>query len=235
MTQNNAYLWLSNGWKMRTVLITGGARGIGAKIKEAFEGGAYTVIAPSRAELDLADRDSVRTFLEKFGNDIDILINNAGENVIRPIPEIDLSAWDRLLQINLTSPLMLIQHFAPRMAKNNFGRILNISSAYSRKARPGRGMYSCSKAALDALTRTTAVEFAATGVLVNSLCPGFVDTELTRKNNSEEMIRQLVARIPAGRMAQATEIAETALFLASERNTYITGQTIDVDGAFSIA
>lgn len=217
------------------VFLTGAARGIGAAIREKFEGAGHFVIAPTRGELDLANRTSVESYLEKNLPQADVLINNAGENIIAPIDEIDLAVWDRLIQINLTSPLQLTRYFASQMKTRGGGKVINISSAYSQKARHGRAVYSCTKSALDALTRSAAIEYAKWGICVNSLCPGFVDTELTRKNNGPEQIKAISSRIPFARLANPSEIAEVAIFLASEQNSYLSGQTIHVDGAFSIS
>lgn len=217
------------------VFLTGGSRGIGAAIRQLLEENDFLVISPPRRELDLSSRVSVETYLKNAKPQADILINNAGENLISPISEIDLNVWDRLVQINLTAPLQFIRYFAPQMKNRGWGKIINISSAYSQKAREGRAMYSCTKAALDALTRTAAIEFSQFGILTNSICPGFVDTELTRKNNGPEQIEAISKRIPAGRLALPTEVAEVVFFLVSERNTYLSGQTFHVDGAFSVA
>lgn len=219
----------------KTVFITGGNRGIGLTIKDLFLAKGFKVLAPTRAELNLSERPSVEKFLATCDERVDILINNAAENPIKKIAEIDLKTWDYILQTNITSPFMLVQHFAPKMAERKFGRIINISSVYSAQARPGRCMYSCTKSALDALTRTTAVEFSAQGVLVNSVCPGFIDTELTRKNNSEAVIQELLKRVPVGKLGKTSDVANFVYFLASEENGFITGQSLHLDGAFSIA
>jgi len=221
---------------IRTALITGCSRGIGLKIKDLFLAMDYQVIAPNRSELDLADRESVQKFLQGFRQKrIDVLVNNAGENPIKLLPDIDLATWDRIQQINLTSPMMLIQALAPKMAEQNYGRIVNISSIYSGRARAGRGIYSSSKAGLDAITRTAAVEYSAKGVLINSVCPGFIDTELTRKNNSPEQIQKLLERVPFGNLGNTNDVAELVWFLASDKNQFVTGQSWNIDGAFSIA
>ena len=170
----------------RTVFITGAKRGIGQQIKGYLLEKGFKVISPDRSELDLSSRSSLETYLSGCNEKIDILINNAGENTLRKIEEIDYETWDRMMQINVTSPMRLTQFFAPKMAAQNFGRIVNISSVYSPKSRTSRCIYSCTKSALDALTRSSAVEFSKNNVLVNSICPGFVETELTRKNNTEE-------------------------------------------------
>ena len=218
----------------RTVLLTGGARGIGAAIAARLRAGGDEVVAPSRQELDLADPGSIEAFLARSGGlPVDVLVNNAGINVLRSIPEVDAATWQSMLQVNLTSALRLTQAFAPGMAARGCGRILNVASIFAVVTRERRGAYSMTKAALAALTRTAAVEFGPGGVLVNALAPGYVDTELTRRNNPPEAIAAIEASIPLRRLARAEELAEAAAFLVSDANSYLTGQTVVVDGGFT--
>ena len=218
----------------RTVFLTGGARGIGAAIREELVTAGYTVISPSREELDLASKDSVEAYLKDHSDiAVDVLINNAGMNVPEKISEISWDNWNKTLQTNLSSAVRLIQFLAPGMSARGYGRILNTSSILGLVTKEGRAAYSMTKAALNALTRSAALEFGAGGVLVNSLAPGYVDTELTRKNNSPEALASIIRSIPLGRMADPKELARVAGFLVSEQNTYLTGQTIVVDGGFT--
>jgi len=218
----------------RTVFLTGGARGIGAAIREELVTAGYTVIFPSREELDLASKDSVEAYVRDHSDiAVDVLINNAGMNVPEKISEISWDNWNKTLQTNLSSAVRLIQFFAPGMSVRGYGRILNTSSILGLVTKEGRAAYSMTKAALNALTRSAALEFGAGGVLVNSLAPGYVDTELTRKNNSPEALTSIIRSIPLGRMADPKELARVAGFLVSEQNTYLTGQTIVVDGGFT--
>lgn len=218
----------------RTVLITGGARGIGAAIYLALGEKGCRVIAPTRTELDLSDPESVENWTNSnSGLSIDILINNAGINVLNDINSIPAASWQMMLQTNLTSALRLIQTFAPGMEERKWGRILNISTVFSMVTKERRAAYSMTKAALNALTRSAAVEYGPSGILVNSLAPGYVDTALTRQNNSIEAIAAITASIPVRRMAQPDELAKVAAFLVSEENSYLTGQTVTVDGGFT--
>jgi 3-oxoacyl-[acyl-carrier protein] reductase len=218
----------------RTVFLTGGARGIGAAIREELVTAGYAVISPSREELDLASKDSVEAYVRDHSDiAVDVLINNAGMNVPEKISEISWDNWNKTLQTNLSSAVRLIQFFAPGMSVRGYGRILNTSSILGLVTKEGRAAYSMTKAALNALTRSAALEFGAGGVLVNSLAPGYVDTELTRKNNSPEALTSIIHSIPLGRMADPKELARVAGFLVSEQNTYLTGQTIVVDGGFT--
>lgn len=219
----------------RRVLITGAARGIGKSIAEQFSNAGFELVTPTRQELDLASTDSVQAYLRKNASlEIDVLVNNAGENKINSLQDMPLEDWQRILTVNLTSVFLLTQGFAPGMMKRRWGRIVNVSTIYSHLARPGRAAYSASKSGLNGLTRTAALEYGEQGVLVNAVCPGFVETELTRKNNSEEKIRELASQTALKRMAQPDEIARFTYFLGSELNTYITGQTLTIDGGFSI-
>ena len=215
----------------RTAFITGGARGIGAAICEELGRHGVELIAPSRTELDLANPNSVDSYLRRQVNlEVDILINNAGINVLNAVPAIDLATFEEMQRVNLTAALRLIQCFAPGMARRGWGRVLSMSSILGLRARQRRAAYSITKAGLEALTRSVAVEFGPMGVLANSLAPGFVDTDLTSQNNPPEVMAEIAARIPLGRLAKPAEIAKVAAFLVSDENTYLTGQTIVVDG-----
>jgi 3-oxoacyl-[acyl-carrier protein] reductase len=152
--------------------------------------------------------------------------------VLGGIEELSDKAISRMMQVNLLAPLELIRGLAPAMARRGYGRILNISSIWSMVTKPRRVTYSMTKSGINGLTRTLAVELAAKNVLVNALAPGYVNTELTRQNNSSQEIEAIRKTIPVGRLAEPAEIAEVAGFLVSEKNTYITGQVIMVDGGF---
>lgn len=218
----------------KRVLITGGGRGIGRAIAEFYSARGYLVMTPSRAELDLSSKASVEDFISKGGSTVDVLVNNAGENKIGSLDNLDLDDWDRILRTNLTAPMLLIRATARHMISQGWGRVVNISSCYSMVSRAGRGPYTASKSGLNGLTRTAALEYAAHGVLINALCPGFVETDMTRVNNSPEQIATLCELIPLGRLANPDEIARGVYFLGSEENTYMTGQAIVLDGGFLI-
>jgi len=220
--------------KSQTVFLTGGARGIGAAIRQELKASGYQVIAPSREELNLSSEESVEAYLASLPDlSVDILINNAGVNMPSAIVEISPDNLSRTMQVNLCSALRLIQFFAPGMAVRGYGRILNTSSILGSVTKEGRAVYSMTKAAMDALTRSAAVEFGPQGVLVNSLAPGYVDTELTHQNNTRTAIEAITSSIPLRRMARPGELAKVAAFLVSKDNTYITGQTIVADGGYT--
>ena len=217
------------------MLITGASRGIGEAIAQRYASGGFRVLTPSREEMDLSSAESVRFFLERRGDEaVDVLVNNAGENKVTAFEEIGLGDWERILSTNLTAAFLLMQHYAPRMAARGWGRIVNVSSAYSFLARPGRAAYAASKGALNGITRTAALEYGSRGVLVNAIAPGFVETEMTSRNNPPDVIAGLAAQTALGRLAQPAEIAQAAYFLGSDENTYITGQVLVIDGGFSI-
>jgi 3-oxoacyl-[acyl-carrier protein] reductase len=218
---------------IRRALITGGSRGIGLEIAKLMKTRAYEVFTPDRAELDLSSTESIDKYFS-IDRKFDILVNNAGINFVAPLTEIADERWSDVMAVNLAAPMKIIKEVVPHMKSSRWGRIVNVSSVFSHVTREGRAAYSASKSGLNGLTRAAAVEFGQQGILVNAVCPGYVDTDLTRKNNSSEEIAQIVSAIPLGRMAQATEIAELVEFLCSEKNTYITGQMITADGGFSV-
>jgi 3-oxoacyl-[acyl-carrier protein] reductase len=217
----------------RTALITGGSRGIGLAISKRLHADGVLVIAPTRTEMDLLSGASIDAYVRSLKQPVDILINNAGINTIAALAEIAGPDLQDTIQIDLLAPLHLAKALAPPMMERRYGRIVNISSIWAVVSKAGRLVYSTAKAGLGGMTRTLAVELAPYNVLVNALAPGYVNTELTRRNNTEAEIEAIGKTIPAGRLAEPEEIAEVAAFLASDRNSYVTGQLIVVDGGYT--
>ena len=217
----------------RKAFVTGGSRGIGAAIARALDRQGFDIWSPGRAELDLCDPSSVARFVQAQAGRVDVLVNNAGINFLKAIPDLDSATWDQMQQVNLAAPLRLMQWVTPFMREQKWGRILNVSSVFSLVTKEKRCAYSMTKAALNALTRSSAIEFGPDGILVNSLCPGYVDTEMTSRNNSPADLEKIRATIPLRRLALPDELARVAGFLCSEENNYITGQAIVVDGGFT--
>ena len=218
---------------MQNVLITGASRGIGKAIFEKFSSEGFSVIAPTRDELDLSSIDSVEDFIRNnFDKSIDVIVNCAGINPLAKLEDINDDDFDRTIQVNVKAPLKLIQGFAGGMKRRKFGRIVNISSIWGVVSKEMRTSYSISKNGIHGITNTLAIELGKYGILINSVCPGFTNTELTRQNLSQDETRILCENIPLGRFAEPAEIAELVFFLCSPRNTYITGQKIIIDGGF---
>jgi 3-oxoacyl-[acyl-carrier protein] reductase len=219
---------------MKRVLLTGGSQGIGYAIKCRFEESGFEVIAPSRSELDLAHIDSVKKFIELNRDEyFDVLINNAGINDINFIEDVTDDELFKMMQVNLIAPIMLIRGFVGKMKELHSGRIVNIGSIWGIVSKEKRCVYSATKNGIHGVTRALAVELAPYNILVNTVCPGYTLTELTRKNNSPNEITNISEQIPIGRMAEPKEIAELVYFLGCGMNTYVTGQEIAADGGFT--
>lgn len=217
----------------RTALITGASRGIGGAIAEFFRELGAVVLSPPRQELDLSSNESIEKYCKALELPVDILINNAGINPLGSAGEFSDADLVATIQINLIAPMKLVRAFSPGMASRGYGRILNISSIWGAVSKQRRFVYTTTKSGINGMTRSAAVELSGAGVLVNALAPGFVNTTLTMQNNSEEDLLAIAASIPAGRLAEPAEIAEVAAFLCSSRNSYISGQTLFVDGGFT--
>jgi 3-oxoacyl-[acyl-carrier protein] reductase len=214
------------------VLITGASRGIGKACFELYTSKNANVAGPTRNELDLSDEKKIQERIGDLGN-FDVLILNAAINEISNIEELNEGSLLNLLHINTISNLTIIKHNLAHMKKQKWGRIVFLSSLFEARAKVGRTMYSMSKAANGALIRNLAIELGEFGILTNSVAPGFVLTDLTKKNNSLDEIREIEKSIPVKRLAEAKEIAELCYLLGSPLNTYINGQTLVVDGGYS--
>ena len=237
----------------KTIIITGGTRGIGAALVSAFCKARANVVTTGTKktgvetldisdsqhniqyhQLDYSSAESVRefiSFVNRLGN-VDVLINNAGVNKIESVTEISLGDWDWINAVNLRGPFLLTQAASEKMKKQKSGKIINIASIFGVVSKENRAAYSSTKWGLIGFTKAVALDLASFNVQVNAVSPGFVNTDLTRRILGPENLKQLVKTIPQGRLAQPEEIAKVVLFLCSNQNTYITGQNIVVDGGF---
>lgn len=233
----------------KVALVTGTSRGIGYAIsKKLFEQGYYTIGTSTSGQMDdckhvneiwavdFNDIQSTQAFIERVQKlkKIDILVNNAGINIIKKQEAITYEDYSKIENINLRMPFFLSAVVAGIMARAGGGRIVNIASIWSVVTKENRTLYSTMKSGLHGLTRSMAVEWAPKNILINTISPGFVNTDLTKQSLSETEITALVQKIPLNRMAEAHEIAELVAFLTSDSNTYLTGQNIVIDGGFSI-
>jgi 3-oxoacyl-[acyl-carrier protein] reductase len=242
--------------KSKTALITGGTKGIGKAIVDLFyKAGAHVIVTGTLAEkkynfislysksrfeyiqADFSQEQTIQEFVDKVSKQekIDVLVNNAGINIVNRNIDTSITEYDAINNVNLKAPYLITREISRIMIQNKYGRIINISSIWSVLARPGRSIYSISKCGLVGLSKALSLELAEFGILVNSISPGFTLTELTEKTNTTEELKNLCEAIPLKRLAATDEIANLALFLASDLNTYITGQNIIIDGGYSNA
>ncbi|MBV8200450.1 MAG: SDR family oxidoreductase [Acidobacteria bacterium] len=183
---------------------------------------------------DVASAEAVRAIvgqaLDRFGR-LDVLVNNAAAAYSTRFEQIGEAEWRRAIDVNLTAAFLCIQAALPAMKANRYGRVVNISSTAGRSVSTlGGAHYTASKAGLLGLTRAAAKELGPYGVTVNAVCPGLIDTELTREHATPEQLAAYARSFPIQRLGTAAEVAELICFLASERAGYITGAAIDING-----
>ena len=239
----------------KVALVTGSARGIGLATAKRFLADGWRVVlldidgenlkrtftALNKPDVtlalvcDVADPAGVAralaTVAEKFGR-LDALVNNAGIAIFKPILDITYDDWSRVLAVNLTGPFLCSQAAAPLMRDSGGGAIVNITSISGLRASTLRTAYGTSKAGLAHLTQQQAVELASLGIRVNAVAPGPVDTAMAKAVHTPEIRAAYHDAIPLNRYGLEQELAEAIYFLCSERASYITGQTIAVDGGF---
>jgi NAD(P)-dependent dehydrogenase (short-subunit alcohol dehydrogenase family) len=230
----------------RRFLITGASRGIGRAIAEALSADGHEVVGVARhpdaafpgelRAVDLADTAAVKAALAAFADEhFDGLVNNVGSVHPAPLGEVDWASLDAAMRLNLGTALALAQALLPRLRAQGWGRIVNISSV-SALGIAERTSYVAAKSALIGVTRTWALELATTGITVNAVAPGPIETELYAATNppgSSSAARHL-ASVPMQRLGKPSEVASAVRFLASDSASFITGQTIFVDGGASI-
>ncbi|CAL2068554.1 Dehydrogenase [Streptomyces murinus] len=243
----------------RVAMVTGGSSGIGRAVAGALARAGASVVVVARGEEqraavveeltadgcraagvagDLGSRAGVRAAAEAaaevFGEP-DILVNSAGINLRPPMDELTEDVWDATMAVNLEAPFLLGQRFGPGMAERGFGRIIHISSQQAHRAFVSSGAYGVSKGALESLARSQAEAWSPYGVTCNTLVPGFVMTPLNARLSADpEKVAALAARTMTGRNGLARDFAGAAVFLASRASAYVTGQSIHVDGGFSV-
>jgi 3-oxoacyl-[acyl-carrier protein] reductase len=243
---------VSEDFAGRVALITGASRGLGrAAAERLHERGAGVAVhardavraeAAARAvgarafavDGDLSENAEIASIvkrtLERFGR-IDILVNNAALPLTTRFEQITGEEWRRALDVNLTAPFLLMQAVVPPMRAQGYGRIVNISSTAGRMVSTlGGAHYTSSKTGLLGLTRAAAKELGRYGITINAVCPGMIDTELTRESASPRALEDLAKGFPVPRLGTAREVADLICFAASESAGYITGASLDING-----
>jgi gluconate 5-dehydrogenase len=242
----------------RTALVTGAGRGIGFSIARGFaQAGALVVIndidlaaaeaaaaalrarglKAETAAFDVTDHAAgvaaVETIVARHGA-LDILMNNAGILIRKPVETHDIAAWDSVLAINLTSLYALAREATRHMRKRRFGRIINTASLMGISSRPGIVSYVAAKHGVVGMTKALAAELGADGITVNAIGPGYVATEINRATMADDRFNRLVIdRTPLGRWASPDELAGPAVFLASPAAAFVSGHVLMVDGGMS--
>lgn len=218
------------------VIVTGAEGHLGSAICDKLSNDGFEIIGVGRTQADLSDSDAIDDFSRSLGaTPVSGIVLNAGQNF--PISLNSDESIERIrqhMEVNFFGHVRLVLGLLPRLCEQSSSRIVAVSSTYAERARVGRAPYSVSKSALEAFIRSVAIEYSDQGVLANSIRPGFLDTPLTTRNNSPEAIQAILSRVPAGVLGTVETAADLVAFLMSNRNSYITGQSLAIDGGFSI-
>ena len=243
----------------KVALVTGGSRGLGRTMATALaEAGADVAITartlPSCEETAAAiaeatgrrckgfaaevtsihDVERLADDVETAFGKVDVLVNNAGTNIRGQVDQLSEADWDSVIDTNLKGPFLCARAIGPRMVKRGWGRVINMGSTLSVIALPGRAPYASSKAGVMNLSRVLALEWAGTGVTVNTICPGPFATEMNRQLLDDPVkYKALMDLIPLGRWGEVEEIAGAVVFLASPASSFVTGSAVFVDGGWT--
>ncbi len=233
----------------RVALVTGASRGIGAAIADSLVAANYELIGTATSRngadqiehnhpghkgfvLDVMDEGSLNAFCDEINNlglVPSIIVNNSGITRDNIMLRMKLNEWNDVITANLNSVFLLTRHFLKPLVKQRFGRIINITSVVAHSGNAGQANYAAAKAGVVGFTKSLAREVASRGITVNAISPGFIDTDMTGKLTESQRDAAL-SQIPAGRMGKAKEIAAAVRFLASDDASYITGETLHING-----
>ena len=238
----------------KKILVTGATGGIGGAIIKKFLSLNASVLGtgtnlerlnllknefPSllTEQFDISKHEKIEEFIEKVFSSLgglDILVNNAGITKDNLSLRMKSEEWQKVIDINLTSTFYLCKSAIKKMLKNKFGRIVNVTSIVGHTGNVGQGNYSASKAGVVAMSKSLAIEYAKKNITINCVSPGFIKTNMT-DNISEKFKSELISRIPMNRLGTGEDISNTIAFLSSESSSYITGETIHVNGGMYMA
>ena len=241
-------------FKGKKILVTGATGGIGGAIIKKFLSLNASVLGTGtnqeKLELlkkefptlmtegfDISKHDEIDSFIDKVFSSLgglDILINNAGITKDNLSLRMKNEEWQKVIDINLTSTFYLCKSAIKKMLKNKFGRVVNITSIVGHTGNIGQANYSASKAGIVALSKSLAIEYAKKNITINCVSPGFIQTNMTDKI-SEQFRSELMSRIPMNRLGTAEDVSDTVAFLSSDSSSYITGETIHVNGGMYMA
>ncbi len=241
-------------FKNKKILITGATGGIGGALIKKFVALQGDVLATGTKvekldllkkenpsikvkKFDIADHSNIQEFVENVSLElggIDILINNAGINMDNLSLRMKDDEWKKVIDINLTSTFLLAKHSIKIMLKNKFGRVVNITSIVGHSGNLGQANYSASKAGIIGMSKSLAIEYAKKNITVNCVSPGFIVSNMTM-NIAEKVKLFLTSRIPMGKLGTGEDVSNCVAFLSSESASYITGETIHVNGGMYMA
>lgn len=240
----------------QVAIVTGASRGIGRAIADRLAGAGARVICVARTTekleeavraigaqgalavacpCDVTDGEAVQQLVDDVAgrwDRIDILVNNAGITRDTLIPRMSDEQWDDVIRTNLRAAFLLTRAVTRPMMQRRYGRIINIASVSGLMGNPGQANYSASKAGMIGMTRTVARELASRKITVNAICPGFIATEMT-DTLGPAVLEEVKKRVPAKRLGTTDEVADAALYLASQAAAYITGQVLTIDGGLT--
>jgi meso-butanediol dehydrogenase/(S,S)-butanediol dehydrogenase/diacetyl reductase len=237
----------------KVIVITGGGQGIGLGISQAMHAAGAALLVAQRSplpsnlatqdwvhwvETDLSNADSyaaVANAAEQTFGKVDVLINNAGFMFEKPLDDLQLEEWNRMIAVNLTAPVFLSKHLLPLLRADKGGSIINIGSIEGLAANPEHSAYCASKGGVHALTRAMAIDLGKDNIRVNAIAPGWIRTDLSddyinAQQDPESAWENLYKMHPAGRIGEPEDVGKLAVYLASDDSTFITGQVIVIDG-----
>ena len=244
-----------NDLKNKNIIVTGATGGIGNSIiKKLHENGANIVASGTKIEkleqikdifkdvrilkFDISQSDQIETFIEnaskELGGPLDCIVYNAGITQDNLAIRMSLDEWKKVIDINLTSTFLICKFAIKKMLKNKKGKIINISSVVGHTGNLGQSNYTASKAAIVAMSKSLAIEYAKKNININCISPGFIKTAMTDKID-EKFKDTIISKIPSARLGEPEDIANAVLFLASSQSDYINGETLHVNGGLYMA